>query len=177
MSEALKGGVVIDVGAVEWAPWIGNYDVSRDGRVRNRKTNKELRPYKLKRGKHHRGHWRISVRLDGRYVHAYLHTAVLEAWHGPRPEGMVARHINDDKDDNRVENLAWGTRAQNYEDAKRNGRLLRGESAPWSILTENDVREILRDERSHQRIADQYGVARTTISSIKQRENWAWVQA
>lgn len=31
MSEALKGGVVIDVGAVEWAPWIGNYDVSRDG--------------------------------------------------------------------------------------------------------------------------------------------------
>src|SRR5258708_5323391 len=49
-----------------------------------------------------------------------VHYIVLRAFRGERPEGMVCRHLNDVKTDNRLENLAYGTRAQNYRDCIRN---------------------------------------------------------
>lgn len=47
---------------------------------------------------------------------------VLTAFVGPRPEGQVARHLNDDRSDNRLVNLEWGTLSENSYDAVRNGR-------------------------------------------------------
>ncbi|MCS5478726.1 HNH endonuclease [Corynebacterium sp. YIM 101645] len=48
-----------------------------------------------------------------------VHVLVLETFTGPRPEGMEARHLNGNKTDNRVDNLAWGTRSENTLDAVR----------------------------------------------------------
>ena len=40
---------------------------------------------------------------------------------GPRPNYLaVARHLNDEKTDNRLENVAWGTRKENAADMRRN---------------------------------------------------------
>lgn len=49
-----------------------------------------------------------------------VHTLVLIAFVGPRPEGMVCRHLNDNPADNRLENLAWGTYSENSRDSVRN---------------------------------------------------------
>ena len=57
-----------------------------------------------------------QVNEDG-YLHLMIrrkklkiHTAVLTAFVGPRPEGHEARHLDDDKANNRLWNLRWGTR-------------------------------------------------------------------
>ena len=63
----------------------------------------------------------VAPGVKGR-VRRYLHDLVLTAFVGPRPEGAVARHLNDDPTDNRLVNLAWGTRSENQHDAFRNGR-------------------------------------------------------
>lgn len=63
----------------------------------------------------------VAPGTSGR-VRRYLHDLVLTAFVGPRPEGAVARHLNDDPTDNRLVNLAWGTRSENQRDALRNGR-------------------------------------------------------
>jgi hypothetical protein len=47
---------------------------------------------------------------------------VLEAFVGPRPDGLHGLHRDDDKCNNRLDNLYWGTRSQNMLDAVRNGR-------------------------------------------------------
>lgn len=40
----------------------------------------------------------------------------------PNPDNHpIVRHLNDVKDDNRLENLAWGTHLDNTEDRRRNG--------------------------------------------------------
>lgn len=65
---------------------------------------------------------RINVRDALGKMRTHLaHVWVLEAFVGPRPPGARARHLNDDPTDNRLENLAWGSTAENTEDAFRNG--------------------------------------------------------
>ena len=49
-----------------------------------------------------------------------LHRVILETFVGPAPEGAVARHLNDVRTDNRLENLAWGTQQENVDDMLRN---------------------------------------------------------
>ena len=80
---------------------------------------------------------RVGCKLDGRNVFS-CHS---EAWVSPIrcnrfiayqlwgdevfKEGIVVRHLNDIKDDDRFENLALGTQADNAADKKRNGRVIR----------------------------------------------------
>ncbi|WP_423489008.1 HNH endonuclease signature motif containing protein [Mycobacteroides sp. PCS013] len=57
--------------------------------------------------------------LDGQKVK--VHHAVLAAFVGPRPEGMLVLHSNDDPSDNRLENLRYGTISDNQMDSVANG--------------------------------------------------------
>ena len=110
-----------------WAPipgWVGLYEASDQGRIRSLTRTVD--------GRRHEGRvighsttpkgYRIVV-LSGRGMRkAYaLHRLIAETWLGPLPDGMQTRHLNDDKADNRVVNLAYGTRAENEADRIRNG--------------------------------------------------------
>lgn len=60
-----------------------------------------------------------TVSIDGRSY--LLHRVILTTFIGPPEPGWYGRHLNDDKQDNRLENLAWGTPADNANDMVRNG--------------------------------------------------------
>ncbi len=51
-----------------------------------------------------------------------VHRIVLESFVGPRPDGMVTRHLNGDHRDNRLCNLVYGTQSENMYDKVRHGR-------------------------------------------------------
>jgi hypothetical protein len=96
-----------------------DYDISNCGRVVSRRRGMprllSMRPM----GGGRPGALRyFQVALYGRDGRVERHVAhlVLEAFTGPRPEGMEARHLNSDPQDNRLENLAWGTKAENAQD-------------------------------------------------------------
>lgn len=59
---------------------------------------------------------------DGSVISRYVHTLVLEAFVGPRPTGGVARHLDDNGENNAVENLCWGTVSENNYDLVANGK-------------------------------------------------------
>lgn len=104
---------------VEWRPvvgWEGLYDVSSEGRVRRGSgTERCGTPTKS-------GHVLISLSQHGRTYQTYMHRLVAEAFI-PNPEGHpLVRHWDDDPSNNTVENLRWGTDADNKADAVRNGR-------------------------------------------------------
>lgn len=67
----------------------------------------------------------------------YAHRMVLEAFVGPAAVGAVTRHLNGVRDDNRAENLAWGTYAENYADSVRHGTAYR--LAPERVPDEKRV--------------------------------------
>jgi hypothetical protein len=53
------------------------------------------------------------VREDGEKTTIRMHRLVWELVNGPIPEGMDVDHINNDRLDNRIENLRLATRSQN----------------------------------------------------------------
>lgn len=73
---------------------------------------------------------------------------VLEAFVGPRPEGMFACHNNGDKTDDRLENLRWDTPRNNNLDAIKHGTgknyAHKGEDNGMAKLTQEQVLEIQR---------------------------------
>lgn len=50
-----------------------------------------------------------------------VHSLVLRAFHGPRPEGVEARHLDGNQLNNSAVNLTWGTHSENLRDTVKHG--------------------------------------------------------
>jgi hypothetical protein len=98
-----------------WLPIIGflGWQISDRGRIRDAQIHQTREPDRS--GRYPR------VWLSGR--RRYVHVLMAETWLGPRPWGRLALHDDDDPDNTHISNIAWGTPAQNYADAIRNGRI------------------------------------------------------
>jgi hypothetical protein len=171
--------MIVDGVEAKEIPGFPNYAVTRDGRVWSK-------PNQL-----HDGMWRIPVRCNksGHFgvklignresVLRTLHSLVLESWVGPRPCGMVCRHLNGIPSDNRLENLAWGTYSQNNKDTVTHGFHVgfnSGSRHPGSKLTDRDVRMVVYMWRtgifSQAEIANIYGVGSRCVSKLVTKERW-----
>ena len=109
----------------EWRriPGFSRYEASRYGQVRRSAAGHGSMPGHIlrpKRGKE--GHLFINAATDDGAIKTLgVHRAVCLAFHGEPPApGSVARHENDISDDNRPENLLWGTHQDNADDRIRN---------------------------------------------------------
>lgn len=67
------------------------------------------------------GHLKVMLFRGRRHRSFHIHTLVLTAFVGPMPDGLCCRHLNGVPDDNRLENLAWGTYSENKFDQVRHG--------------------------------------------------------
>jgi hypothetical protein len=110
------------------------------------------------------------------YNSLYVHSLVLTAFVGaPRP-GYEARHLNGDPSDNRLKNLMWGTREENYQNQVRRGTYAHGERHGSVKLTESEVIAIKnRPHDSSRALAKEYNVSHQAISSIRTGRTWQHV--
>ena len=125
-----------------------------------------------------------NMRPINRYMRQ-VHRLVLENFYPhPNRNNMQVNHINGDKSDNRLDNLEWMTPGENTRDANKKGlghqMNQNGENNSMSHLTEEQVIEIIRETKKHnrktdQKIADQYGVTRKTISHIRNNITWKYI--
>lgn len=103
----------------------GYYEVSNLGRVRSldriNARGHRLKGQLMSLNPQPSGHHVVALHKDGQRVTVGVHRLVLTTFVGPCPTGMEACHWNDIPDDNRLENLRWGTRSDNRYDASRNG--------------------------------------------------------
>ena len=173
----------------EWRDVVGyggRYQVSNVGRVRTLERkygrNKTVEPG-LRKCQVNFGYSVVMLRRDGDFRSRRVHRLVLEAFVGPCPDGHETRHLNGHKLDNRVKNLAWGTRSENARDKIRHGTSLKGRRSwvSWenAILTEDDVREIRSLDGttiSTAELGSRYGVSGMTIANVIARRAWQRVE-
>ena len=68
-----------------------------------------------------RGYQFVSLTRAGKQRRYSVHGLVAAAFIGPRPEGLVVRHLDGDPGNNWAYNLAYGTQAENMQDMLRHG--------------------------------------------------------
>ena len=162
--------------------WEGLYEVSNLGRILSldRVVNG---PHGLQRVRgrvlKHRivgpraNYHAVSLARDGKAVPVGVHRLVLMAFVGLPKPGQEARHLNGNPSDNRLTNLAWGTRVENASDRGVHGTALFGERNPAAKLTDEQVRlvrQLLTQGLTHRAIAAVVGCSAGHISRIRNGE-------
>lgn len=124
----------------------------------------------------------VTLRVDvpdvGKQRHRFfVHRLVAMAFHGvPKELGLEVRHLNGIRDDSRAENLAWGTRRENAQDAVTHGTLGPGMRARHRKLDDGQVRAIVRRYRvggcKHQ-LAGEFGIHPYYVTVLAKGGRWS----
>ena len=144
------------------------------GRVKSlpRKGRKVSR---ILKGKTRNGYRRVELRKDNRSFCKTVHILVAETYLPNKNNKPTVNHIDGDKSNNRVSNLEWATFSENNKHAYSTGLNL-GATEKRNRLNKNQNREIIHrlekmenNEDTVTKIAIDYGVHRTTISTIRKK--------
>lgn len=99
-------------------PGYSMYEASDAGRIRSYALS---RP-RILQGHVSRGYVKVKLISDaGKTYEHFAHRLVLLTFVGPSPAGMECRHLNGKSQDNRLDNLRWGTPTENQMDRIRHG--------------------------------------------------------
>lgn len=156
------------------------YEVSNLGRAR---SIDRLVTYKRSGAVHqHRGKILKSSLVSGyptvalNYNEFFLvHRLVLLTFIGPPPDRHEACHNDGVKTNNRLDNLRWDTRKNNHADKISHGTHLCGEKHGNAKLTCDAVLSIRKDTRLLREIADDYGISKSLVSQVRNRQIWTHI--
>lgn len=114
-----------------WKPIPGylDYKVSNFGRVKSlgRFVRGKHRGYFiegriLKPIKNKGGYLKVNISVNGQRQEHKIHQLVMSAFVGDRPDGLQVNHIDEDKTNNRLDNLEYVTPKENINHGTHNAR-------------------------------------------------------
>jgi hypothetical protein len=122
------------------------------------------------------GYWKY--RIGDKQIRA--HRLAFECHYGSIPEGLIVRHSCDNPPCVNPMHLLVGTHKDNALDREERGRSnpRKGDNHHMSKLSEQNVKDIrasLLAGESQNSLAKKFGVRRSTIGKIANRERWAWL--
>ena len=152
----------------QWRPVgrLGFFEVSSWGRIRASRTGR-IKPQTIAKS----GFMVVNLYAAGRSSVRNVHSVVAEAFLGPRPGGMMAAHRDDDRCNNRPENLEYrplGQRSPNgwspWIESKNGRKLSRAEA--------DEIRRRAKLGGSTTALAEEFGVSAPMVSLIKHGRRW-----
>lgn len=157
-----------------WRPVVdfeGCYEVSNYGQVKSIPRPSATGGIRAQR-RNSGGYPYVVLSGNGLRTTRTVHRLVLEAFVGPKPDGMEARHLDGMRDNNRLDNLCWGTKTENMADKLMHGTDNRGERCGNAKLTRDDVLTIRSMDGTQQEIADKFGISQVHAGRIINRQVW-----
>jgi len=123
------------------------------------------------------GYLRTSMYKDKVEKTILVSRAVALAWLGlpTDPKKVEVLHKDHNNQNNKPDNLKFGTRLENEQEKTAAGRRPFGEQAVRSILTEMQVRVFMRlfqEGLSYIEVAKMFGYNKSTIGNLKNERTW-----
>ena len=161
--------------------WEDRYEVSDQGRIRS----KDMQVGTKRPGifATRKGRMLEPIPKGGRYLCVtlaqknrreqwFVHDLVLLTFKGFKPKGLEALHADDNKMDNSISNLRYGTKEENEKDRQKNGRVCKGERHGCARLTDTDIKDIRASAMPGAELASKFGVGLPHIWAIRARRVW-----
>ena len=168
-----------------WVPafgYEGLYSVSSEGRVRS--ENRVVRHHKggpkrlsgaiLSAHPNVHGYLQLTLCKENIRTNHRVHRLVLSSFTRQNPN-LDTMHLDGNRLNNSITNLAWGSRTDNMRMASKHGTTNRGAKNPKCKLTADAVLKIRSDKRKQKEIAEDYGIDQSTVSNIKTRQRWTHI--
>lgn len=127
------------------------------------------------------GYWVVQLRVNKKRSYQKIHILVLFAFCSLRPAGLLGLHSDDNKDNNSIGNLYWGTPKENSADAIANGctnHVVGSDCHMAKLQPEQviEIREAAIAGGNQSAIAEKFGICQGSVSAIKLRKNWKHLQ-
>lgn len=157
---------------IEWrtVPDTPDVEVSNTGQTRRPSRDEPIKQYTQK------GYLVASIYRNGRTYPGRVNRLVLKAFDRLPFPGEQACHWDGDRQNNNIENLRWGTPAENIADGIRLGRHATGERNGEAKLTEEQVIAIRKEyqfgKMGYTRLGKKYGVTREAIEALIKGRSW-----
>jgi hypothetical protein len=165
-----------------WAdiPDAEGYQASTRGRIRSSIGGPRSREVVdgwtiMKQQTNCKGYKTVRIRSRGKGFTRSVHRLVIESFKGPCPPGLQCLHYDGDRTNNRLDNLRWGTPAENQADRVRHGTSNRGERCAAAKLTNGEAKEIRRLGKAGTKareLAERYGVSVSNAADIIKGRRW-----
>ena len=163
--------------------WEGLYEVSDLGRVRSvarivvrsNGVPNSVKARILKAGNCQSQRYFLVVlyKTGHRGFSANVHDLVAQAFLGPKPEGMLIRHLNGNPADNRLTNLAYGTYQENALDMHDHGTMTFAKMNPEMVV---DARRRSSNGESYAFISRSMGINVSTVMAAVKMQNWKHIK-
>ena len=156
-----------------------SYMINKLGEVYGKRFKKILRQNTI------RGYKYVHIFSGGKCVSVRVHRAVLLTFIGPPKNGETdACHLDGNRTNNNLSNLAWKSSKENANDKKKHGTIARGSKVAHSKLTEEQVLFIKDNfwqkskcNTNAKELAARFSVESTTIFSIIRGTTWSHVKS
>lgn len=161
-------------------PSFPRYEISTHGRMRSIRYKGKSLPRAVTPIVGKDGYYKISI-YDPLGVRKTCRRArlILETFVGPCPLGKQAAHLNGNRVDDRLDNLAWVTSKENHSHKKIHGTTSQGINNPKARLSERDVLNIRKwyaqGKYDGVELSRMFNIKHTAIYSIIHRKNWSHI--
>ena len=164
----------------------GRYEIGESGAVRSLRAagkgydKQRAEPLLRKPVLSPRGYLQLPLSTAGVVTTWSVHTLVLLAFHGPRPEGHEGCHNDGNPLNNHWSNLRWGTSLENKADMRRHGTTQQGAKHYAALFSEDDIRCIRAEPEFRgvcAMLGRKYGRPTEQIWAIRKRRAWKHVDA
>ena len=147
---------------------IDDYNITRNGIVINRHTNRIVKPQI-----NGTGYYRVSIGGRLEFVHRLVAKLYV-----PNPENKPqVNHKDGNKLNNSAENLEWVTNRENSIHALKNGWMHIEERHQFAKLNRKQVAFIKsHDEMTRKELSELFNVSAKTISDIRNGRTWKTVE-
>lgn len=126
-----------------------------------------------------RGYRRFTLSNGKNKKNIFVAPLIAMLFIGPRPRGKLVCHEDDNRTNDKLSNLYYGTHKSNADDANRNGRIAFGMKHPmakYSKFQVMEVRKIYKDTGSPTLASRQTGVCIHSVRKIvyqhHQKSQW-----
>ena len=134
-------------------PFDDRYSVSSLGRVRGPRKMLKLMP---KRANY------LKVGIGG--IQYYVHHLVALTFIGPKPEGYMVLHRDDDRSNNSVNNLYYGTPADNAADRVANGLWTNPIPPILTAIDKHFIRLLRKAGYRRKRLLEMFNISASTLT-------------